>query len=119
MFAAKESWVHQLYFVLRGYRTSTQTATGETPYRLTYGCEALISVEIGEPSWRRLNSLEQGEQQNSRMLIEELDLVDEARVTAHCRNMMAKQQTAAKYNKKVRPRNFETNSCNSQFDINK
>ncbi|XP_061373780.1 uncharacterized protein LOC133316099 [Gastrolobium bilobum] len=27
MFAAKESWVHQLYFVLWGYRTSTQTAT--------------------------------------------------------------------------------------------
>ncbi|XP_061362992.1 uncharacterized protein LOC133306646, partial [Gastrolobium bilobum] len=109
MFDAKESWVRQLYFVLWGYRTSTQTATGETPYRLTYGCEAMIPVEIGEPSWRKLNNLEQGEQQNSKMLTEELHLVDEARVTAHCRNMMAKQQTAAKYNKKVRPRNFEKN----------
>ncbi|XP_061360749.1 uncharacterized protein LOC133304716 [Gastrolobium bilobum] len=76
MFDAEESWVQQLYFVLWGYRTSTQTAIGETPYRLTYGCEAMIPVEVGEPSWRRLNSLEQGEQQNSKLLTEELDLVD-------------------------------------------
>ncbi|XP_061359835.1 uncharacterized protein LOC133303882 [Gastrolobium bilobum] len=63
MFDAKESWVQQLYFVLWGYRTSTQTATGETLYRLMYGCEAMILVEVGEPSWRRMNSLGQGEQQ--------------------------------------------------------
>ncbi|XP_061343778.1 uncharacterized protein LOC133289797 [Gastrolobium bilobum] len=93
----------------KGYRTSTQTATGETPYRLTHGCEAMIPVEVGEPSWRRLNSLEQGEQQNNKLLTEELDLVDEARVTAHCRDMMSKQQTTTKYNKKVRLRIFEKN----------
>ena len=35
-----------------------------------------------------------------------LDLIDEIRVTAHCRELAAKQLLAAKYNRKVRPRAF-------------
>ncbi|XP_061345883.1 uncharacterized protein LOC133291613 [Gastrolobium bilobum] len=95
MMDAKESWVHQLYFVLWAYRTSTQTATGETPFRLTYGCEAMVLIEIGEPSWRRVNAIKQNEQENNKLLTTELDLIDEARVTTHCRDMMAKQLIAA------------------------
>ncbi|XP_061364976.1 uncharacterized protein LOC133308372 [Gastrolobium bilobum] len=58
MFDAEESWVHQLYFFLWGYRTITQTTTGETPFRLTYGYEAMILEEIEEPSWRQMKSSE-------------------------------------------------------------
>ena len=45
MVEAQESWVDHLYPVLWGYRTSVQSSTGETPFRLTYGCEAMIPVE--------------------------------------------------------------------------
>ncbi|KAI9081915.1 hypothetical protein K1719_036177 [Acacia pycnantha] len=47
-------WVEQLYNVLWGVRTTIQSATQETPFRMTYGCEAMIPVEVGRPSWRRL-----------------------------------------------------------------
>ncbi|XP_061375189.1 uncharacterized protein LOC133317342 [Gastrolobium bilobum] len=58
-------------------------------------------------SWKKMNSNEQGEQQNNKLLTAELDLADEARVAAHCRDMMAKWQMTVRYNKKVRPRIFE------------
>ncbi|KAI9074947.1 hypothetical protein K1719_043110 [Acacia pycnantha] len=118
---ADSSWVEQLYNVLWGYRTTIQSATQEMPFRMTmilveigqpswrrlYRCEAMIPVEIGQPSWRRLRTLEEGEGINSKALATELDLVDEVRITTHCRDMVAKQIVAAKYNRKVRPRSFD------------
>jgi len=32
------------------YQCKPQTTTQETPYSLTYGTEAMIPIEIGEPS---------------------------------------------------------------------
>ncbi|KAI9120055.1 hypothetical protein K1719_009024 [Acacia pycnantha] len=95
---ANSNWVEQLYNILCGYRTTIQSATQETPFRMTYGCETMIPVEIGQPSWKRLGILEEGEEVNNDALATELDLVDEVRVMAHCRDMTAKQLIAAKYN---------------------
>ncbi|XP_072054885.1 uncharacterized protein [Arachis hypogaea] len=50
---AKRLWADELGSVLWSYRTTPQTATGENPFRLTYGTEAVIPVEIGDPSPRR------------------------------------------------------------------
>ncbi|KAI9085514.1 hypothetical protein K1719_032357 [Acacia pycnantha] len=104
---ANTSWVEQLYNVLWGYRTPIQSGTQETPFRMTYGCEAMILVKIGQPSWRRLRILEEGEGSNYKALTTKLELVDEVRTTAHCRDMAAKQLIAAKYNRKVRPQTFD------------
>ena len=35
------------------YRTTARTPTGETPFRLTYGTEAVIPVEVEIISMRR------------------------------------------------------------------
>ncbi|KAI9126512.1 hypothetical protein K1719_002108 [Acacia pycnantha] len=107
MLEVETAWVDQLPYVLWGIRTTTHTSTKETPYRLTYGCESMIPFEIGLPSWRRRNILSQGETANSEALLAELDLVDEVRVTVHCRDIAAKQLIAARYNKRVRPRSFQ------------
>ncbi|XP_072071426.1 uncharacterized protein [Arachis hypogaea] len=50
----KGSWADELASVLWSYRTSLQSSTGETPFQLTYGVDAVIPVEIGEPSPRLL-----------------------------------------------------------------
>ncbi|KAI9096817.1 hypothetical protein K1719_025800 [Acacia pycnantha] len=71
---------------------------------MTYGCEAMIPVKIGQTSWRRLRTLEKGEEENNKALATELDLVDEVRITAHCRDIAAKQLVVAKYNRKVEPK---------------
>jgi hypothetical protein len=48
----KGGWVEYIPEVLWSYRTTNRTATGETPYSLTFGTEAVIPAEIGSPSFR-------------------------------------------------------------------
>ncbi|XP_073300266.1 uncharacterized protein [Primulina huaijiensis] len=47
-----KDWVEKLPSVLWAYRTTPRTSTRETPYSLVYGSEAVLSVEIGQPSAR-------------------------------------------------------------------
>lgn len=49
---AKGKWKEILPEVLWAYRTTAKSSTGATPFLLVYGAEALISVEVGEPSIR-------------------------------------------------------------------
>ena len=48
----KGAWPEELPNVLWAYRTTARTPTGETPFRLTYGIEAVILVEVGVTSIR-------------------------------------------------------------------
>nr|KYP60940.1 Pro-Pol polyprotein [Cajanus cajan] len=50
---AKGAWAEELTEVLWAYRCTPQSTTKETPFRLTYGTDAMIPVEVGEPSFRR------------------------------------------------------------------
>ncbi|KAL5540605.1 hypothetical protein UlMin_043180 [Ulmus minor] len=49
---AKGAWVDELPRVLWAYRTTCRTSTNETPFSMTYGTEAVVPTEIGEPSFR-------------------------------------------------------------------
>ncbi|KAK4276422.1 hypothetical protein QN277_019368 [Acacia crassicarpa] len=91
-----------------GVPDNSKSSTGETPFRLTYGCEAMIPVEVGEPSWRRLQVVQE-EQANDKAIAAELDLIDEVRTAAHFKDLAAKQLIIARYNKKVGPRSFKKN----------
>ena len=50
---AKGAWLEELPNVLWAYRTIARTPIGETPFKLTYGTEVVISVELGIISIRR------------------------------------------------------------------
>ena len=43
---AKAWWVEELYPILWAYRTTPRTSTGESPYGLAFGSEAVIPVEV-------------------------------------------------------------------------
>ena len=43
---AKGVWLDELPGVLWAYRTTVRTPTGETPFKLAYGSEAIIPVEV-------------------------------------------------------------------------
>ena len=73
---AKGAWPEELPNVLWAYRTMTRTPMGETPFNLTCGTEAVISVEVGLTSLRREFF---DEQDNNDQLKHNLDLVDEVR----------------------------------------
>ena len=49
---AKGAWPEELPNVLWAYRTTARTPTRETPFRLTYGTEAVIPIEVGVTSIR-------------------------------------------------------------------
>ena len=53
--------------------------TRETPFRLAYGSEAVISVEVGLISYRMENY---DKSRNDEAMRRQLDLVDEVRATA-------------------------------------
>ena len=50
---AKDRWTKEVIEVLRAYRCTPQTTAQKTPYNLTYGTEAMIPVEVGEPTIRQ------------------------------------------------------------------
>ncbi|XP_061371291.1 uncharacterized protein LOC133313894, partial [Gastrolobium bilobum] len=95
--AHKGAWIDNVDNVLWGYRTTAQSSTKETLFRLTYGAEAMIPVEIGEPSWRREHVTEIDNTQN---LKEALDLLDELRRSAAESDLHSKEKSATYYNKK-------------------
>uniref|UniRef100_A0A2N9EYJ1 Uncharacterized protein n=1 Tax=Fagus sylvatica TaxID=28930 RepID=A0A2N9EYJ1_FAGSY len=79
---AKGLWPEELPNILWAYRTTARTPTGETPFRLTYGTEAVIPVEVGLTTWRTNNY---DEESNDAQLRSNLDLVDEVRDQAEAR----------------------------------
>nr|XP_009798091.1 PREDICTED: uncharacterized protein LOC104244375 [Nicotiana sylvestris] len=60
---SKGNWPEVLPGILWAYRTTTKTSTGETPFSLVYGAEALIPVEIGEPSTRYTQATEESNEE--------------------------------------------------------
>ncbi|GKA83833.1 reverse transcriptase domain-containing protein [Tanacetum coccineum] len=48
-------WVDELPNILWAHRTMMKTSNGETPFSLTYGSEAVISAEIGMPTYRTIH----------------------------------------------------------------
>ena len=77
---------------------TARTPTGETPFRLTYGNEAVIPAEIGITSYRVDN---QDEVRNDEAIRLQLDLVDEVRTTAEQRLVWYQDRMAKHYNSRV------------------
>ena len=75
----KGKWVEDLSHVLWSYRTTPRKSTGETPFSMTYGAEAVIPLEIRFPTLRS-NSFIPSE--NDELLGKNLDLIEEWRESA-------------------------------------
>ena len=73
---AKGKWVEELPHVLWMYRTTPHRSTGETPFSMTYGAEAVISLETGFPMLRT-NAFTSDN--NDELLEMSLDLIEERR----------------------------------------
>ena len=76
---AKGVWPDELPSVLWAYRTTVRTPTGETPFKLAYGSEAVILAEVHMTSHKvRKYQVEENEEQ----LHLNLDRMDEVRIDA-------------------------------------
>ena len=101
---AKGIWPKELPSILWAYRTTTRTPTGETPFRLTYGSEAVILAEVGITSYRVHNH---DENRNDEAMRLQLDLMDELRTTAEQRLARYQNRMAQYHNSRVRHRDFQ------------
>ena len=72
----KEKWVEELSHVLWTYRTTPRKSTGETPFSMTYGAQAVIPLKTGFPTLRTISFTPSN---NDELLEKSLDLVEERR----------------------------------------
>uniref|UniRef100_A0A2N9IBY4 RNA-directed DNA polymerase n=1 Tax=Fagus sylvatica TaxID=28930 RepID=A0A2N9IBY4_FAGSY len=101
---AKGRWVEELPNVLWTFRTTPRRSTGETPFSLAYGSEAVIPLEIGLPT---LRTSEWEPTRNDLAQSQALDLLEERREQAMIRLASYQQQLKKGYNKNIRPRSFQ------------
>ncbi|XP_027364665.1 uncharacterized protein LOC113871761 [Abrus precatorius] len=98
--SAKEEWVEKLPEVLWAYRCTPQTTTKETPFRLTYGTDIIVPVEIGEPSFQRENFEKSA---NNEVLAVNLDIIAEVRGQAAIMTEASRRMMVKKFNTKINP----------------
>ncbi|KAK2997608.1 hypothetical protein RJ639_026556 [Escallonia herrerae] len=96
-------WVEELPKIIWAYHTTTCTATGETPFSLAFGTEALIPLEIGLPSVRLITY---NPNTNDDSLRSNLDLLEEKRDQAAIRLAAYQHRVAKFFDKRVQPRAF-------------
>nr|KYP31646.1 Retrovirus-related Pol polyprotein from transposon 17.6 [Cajanus cajan] len=100
---AKGAWAEQLPEVLWAYRCTPQPTTQETPFRLAYRSDAMILVEIGEPSFCRTHF---DESNNEAQLRVNMDTVENIRDRAQVVAEATKQRYKRRFDSKVKPREF-------------
>ena len=73
---AKGKWVEELPHILWTYKTTPRRSTGETPFSMTYGAEAVIPLETGFLTTRTSSF---NPKDNDEQLRRNLDLIEEKR----------------------------------------
>jgi hypothetical protein len=94
----KGLWVEYVLEVLWSYRTTPRTPTGDTPFSLTYGTEAVIPVEIGSLSYR---VAQYDPNHNDEGICWRLDLLQEQKEDAQAVGEAYRARVAKYYNKTV------------------
>ena len=80
-----------------------RTPTGETPFKLAYGSEVVIPVEVHMANHRVMMYQEKDNTQQLRL---NLDLMDEVKMDAEHRIAKYKNLMARQYDAMVKPRHF-------------
>uniref|UniRef100_A0A2N9FJ95 Integrase catalytic domain-containing protein n=1 Tax=Fagus sylvatica TaxID=28930 RepID=A0A2N9FJ95_FAGSY len=100
---AKGRWVEELPTILWTFRTTPRSSTGETPYSLTYGVEAVIPLEVGLPT---LRSEQYDQEDNELMLAKDMDLAQERRDLAMIRLASYQGDLKKRYGRNVNARSL-------------
>ncbi|XP_072087278.1 uncharacterized protein [Arachis hypogaea] len=101
---AKGEWAELILEILWSYNTTIQSTTSEIPFKLVYGSEALIPIEVGVPT---LRTELYDQQHNASIRNAELDLAEEDRDIVAIKQKAMKQIIERRHNKKVVPRTFD------------
>ena len=97
-----KDWHEMLPFALHGYRTSSRTSTGATPYSLVYGMEAVLPIEVLIPSLRIMKDASLSEDDWIQTRLDQLNLINDKRFIVVCHGQMYQKRMIKAFNKKVR-----------------
>ena len=86
---------------MQTYRTTPRRSTGETPFSMTYGAEAVIPLEINFPTQRTIAF---SPIVNNELLKKSLDLIEERRESAMVHLAYYQQKLKQGYDAKVKSR---------------
>ncbi|CAL9018596.1 unnamed protein product, partial [Prunus brigantina] len=107
---AEGKWVDELPGVLWAYRTTKRRSTGETPFSLAYGTEAIIPPHVTIP----FIGIEVGSiEQNSEQMRLNLDLLEGEREKAIVRVASYQQRLKSWYDKRAKIRHFSFQNVSS------
>ncbi|CAJ2657607.1 unnamed protein product [Trifolium pratense] len=101
------NWNKTLNQVLWACRNSPKESTNSTPFRLTYGHDAVLPVEIYVQSIRIQRQMEIPTDHYWSMMFDELVDLDEERLRALDTLSRQKERVAKAYNKKVKSKTFD------------
>ena len=96
-----KDWHEKLPFALHAYRTAMQTSTGVTPFSLVYGMETFLPVEVEISSLRVLMETKLEEAEWVRAKYEQLNLIEEKRLSALCHGQLYQKRMIRAHHKKV------------------
>ena len=99
----KGVWPDELPGVLWAYKMTVRTPTGETPFKLAYGSEAVIPAEVHMVNHRVMTYQDKDNEEQLRL---NLDLIDEVRTDAEHRTARYKNLMARQYDAMVKLRRF-------------
>ncbi|KAK8921981.1 hypothetical protein KSP39_PZI020452 [Platanthera zijinensis] len=105
----KGNWAEQLPSVIWALRTTPNSATGETPFKLSHGSEALIPVEFEVRSPRVIvagDGSEEWRLENEDAQRLSLDYIEELRDLASIRQEEIKRRMSKHFDKNVRLKHF-------------
>ncbi|VFR02030.1 unnamed protein product [Cuscuta campestris] len=94
----------ELPHIIWAYRVTSRRATGETPFVLTYGCEARLPIEAKIITFREKVYEEKGNEENH---LAELNLLEERRMIVEAKMIKYQQAAKAYHDNKVGPRYFQ------------
>ncbi|XP_070009633.1 uncharacterized protein [Nicotiana sylvestris] len=101
-----KQWHKKLPFALLGYRTTVRTSTGETPYMLVYGTEAVIPAEVEIPSLRIIQEAELSDAEWIKSCYEQLAFIDGKRMNEIGYGQLYQNRMSRAFNKRVKPMQF-------------
>ncbi|XP_070669012.1 uncharacterized protein [Malus domestica] len=100
----KEKWPDKLPICLWAYCTTKRRATGETPFFLAFGSEAIIHPNVIKPS---ITALLPSIEQNGKEMVTSLDLVEEKPEQTSTRIAAYQHQLLSSYNKRAKIQQFQ------------
>jgi len=97
-------WMEELQPALWGLRTQPSKATGQSPFFMVYGSEAVLPVDLLYKA-PRVQQYDEGEVEQQRMV--DIDTIEECRLAALLHNSVYLQSIRRFHDKSVQERSFQ------------